>query len=134
MFKNKPIEETLQPSTSTSLIGSGTTIKGDIQCDGDIRIDGVLRGNINSGGKVIIGANGLVEGDIDAVNADVLGKVNGKLMIKSLLNIRDKALINGDIFTGQLQFEPSASFNGSCHMGANVVELNSSVAHAANDH
>ncbi len=135
MFKNKPVEETTQPA-ATSLIGSGTTIKGDIQCDGDIRIDGVLRGNISSAGKVIVGANGMVEGDIEAANADVLGKINGKLMIKSLLNIREKALINGDIYTGQLQFEPSATFNGSCHMGANVVDLksnNSAIANAAND-
>lgn len=135
MFKNKPVEEITQPA-ATSLIGSGTTIKGDIQCDGDIRIDGVLRGNISSAGKVIVGANGMVEGDIEAANADVLGKINGKLMIKSLLNIREKALINGDIYTGQLQFEPSATFNGSCHMGANVVDLksnNSAIANAAND-
>jgi cytoskeletal protein CcmA (bactofilin family) len=127
IFKNKQIEETPAPSpVSTSLIGAGTTITGDIQSDGDIRIDGVLKGNIRSAGKVIVGSNGIVEGDVDANNADVLGKINGKLVIKALLNIRDKALINGDIFTGQLQFEPSATFNGSCHMGANVVDLKSS--------
>ena len=137
MFKNKPIEEVTttvtNSHTATSLIGSGTVITGNIQCDADLRIDGILRGNVTSTGKVIIGANGTVDGDIDANNADILGKVNGKLTIKTLLNIRDKALINGDIFTGQLQFEPSATFNGSCHMGANVVDLKSSSAHAAND-
>lgn len=134
MFKPKSTEETFAPaSAATSLIGSGTSIKGHIQSDGDVRIDGILQGNIKSNGKVIIGANGVVEGDIDAQNADVLGKVNGKLVIKALLNIRDKALINGDIFTGQLQFEPSATFNGSCHMGANVVDLKSTVSNAAND-
>lgn len=133
MFKNKQVEETPAPSpVSTSLIGSGTTITGDIQSDGDIRIDGVLKGNIRSGGKVIIGSNGTVEGDIDANNADVLGKINGKLVIKTLLNIRDKALINGDIITGQLQFEPSATFNGSCHMGANVVDLKSNTSNILN--
>lgn len=126
MFKNKPLEETPVSNAATSLIGAGTVITGDIQSDGDLRIDGVLHGNISSGGKVIIGANGNVEGDIEANHADVLGKVSGKLTIKILLNIRDKAVINGDIFTGQLQFEPSATFNGNCHMGANVVDLKSS--------
>ncbi len=132
MFKNKPLEETPVSNAATSLIGSGTVITGDIQSDGDLRIDGVLRGNISSGGKVIIGANGNVEGDIEANHADVLGKVSGKLTIKILLNIRDKAVINGDIFTGQLQFEPSATFNGNCHMGANVVDLKSSNSSSSN--
>lgn len=138
MFKHKPAEEapvtSYNNNVATSLIGGGTVITGDIQSDGDLRIDGTLHGNINSAGKVIIGANGTVNGDVDATNAEVLGKVNGKLLIKGLLNIRDKALINGDIYTGQLQFEPSATFNGSCHMGANVVDLkHTSVAHAASE-
>ena len=45
-------------STSASLIGAGTTMKGDISSNGDLRIDGTLVGNIHCSAKVVIGANG----------------------------------------------------------------------------
>lgn len=108
-----------------SLIGVGTTIKGDIVSNGDVRIDGVLKGNITGSAKILIGQDGLVEGDIEGQTADILGKVTGKLVIKELLNLRGQALIRGNIHAGKLQIEPTVTFNGQCHMGkeANVVEL-----------
>jgi len=33
--------------------------------------------------------------------------------------------VNGNIYAGKLQVEPSATFNGQCHMGANVVDMTS---------
>lgn len=108
-------------SSSASIIASGTEISGDIICDGDIRIDGVLNGNVNSAAKVILGPDGTVKGDIEAKQADIMGKVRGKIIVTDILNLKGKAQVDGDIYTGQLQVEPSASFNGSCHMGAAAV-------------
>ena len=50
--------------TSTSLIGAGTSMKGDITSNGDLRIDGTLTGNIHCSAKVVIGANGVVHGNL----------------------------------------------------------------------
>ncbi|MGE5109180.1 MAG: bactofilin family protein [Sphingobacteriales bacterium] len=118
--KETPMEQTTKTTTSTSasIIAAGTEITGNIICDGDIRIDGVLNGNVNTAAKVILGPEGTVNGDIEAKQADVMGKVKGKIIIADILNLKGKALIDGDIYTGQLQVEPTASFNGSCHMGA----------------
>ena len=125
MFSSKskeiPMEQVTtktSASTSASIIASGTEISGNIICDGDIRIDGVLNGNVNSVSKVILGPDGTVNGDIEAKQADVMGTVKGKIIIADLLNLKGKAQVDGDIYTGQLQVEPTASFNGSCHMGA----------------
>lgn len=116
---------------ANTIIGAGTRIKGDVISNGDIRIDGILTGNLTAKAKILIGPEGVVEGDINCQQADVLGKVIGKITVKDLLNLRGKASVNGDIFTGKLQIEPTVSFNGHCHMGANIVELNQERAASA---
>jgi len=112
------------PIGSTTIIGAGTSIYGNIESNGDIRIDGTLTGNLTTKAKVLIGPDGVVEGDISGQHADVLGSVHGHLKIKELLQLRGKCIVTGEIHAGKLEVEPTATFNGSCHMGASIVELN----------
>ena len=109
--------------TGTTLISAGTTIKGDISSNSDLRIDGTIIGNINSSAKIVIGNSGVVEGDIFGNNADIVGKTSGTIKVKELLQLRGECVVNGNIYAGKLQVEPSATFNGQCHMGANVVDM-----------
>jgi cytoskeletal protein CcmA (bactofilin family) len=104
--------------SSASLIGAGTSMKGDITSSGDMRIDGSLVGNINCSAKVIIGANGVVQGDISGQQADILGKVSGTIKVKDLLQLKGGSEVNGNLSAAKLQIEPSATFNGECHMVA----------------
>ncbi len=106
--------------SSASLIGAGTSMKGDITSSGDMRIDGTLVGNINCSAKVIIGANGVVEGDISGQQADILGKVSGTIKVKDLLQLKGGSEVNGNLSAAKLQIEPSATFNGECHMIAST--------------
>jgi cytoskeletal protein CcmA (bactofilin family) len=103
-------------STSASLIGAGTTMKGDISSNGDLRIDGTLVGNIHCSAKVVIGANGNVQGDVNGQTADIMGKVTGTIKVKDLLQLKGGSVVNGNIEASKLQIEPTASFNGECHM------------------
>jgi cytoskeletal protein CcmA (bactofilin family) len=119
MFNNKSKSEATEsavPNGSASLIGSGTTLKGDITSSGDLRIDGTLVGNINCSSKIIIGANGVVEGDISGQQADIMGKVSGTIKVKELLMLKSNCQVNGNLYSAKLQIEPAASFNGQCHM------------------
>ena len=119
MFNNKSKSETTEtvvPTGSASLIGSGTSLKGDITSSGDLRIDGTLVGNIICSAKVIIGANGVVEGDVSGVTADIMGKVSGTIKVKELLQLKSNCQVNGNIHSAKLQIEPAANFNGQCHM------------------
>lgn len=102
--------------TSINLVGTGTTIKGEITSSGDIRIDGTLIGQVRSKGKVIVGATGIVEGDIFCQNADISGKIKAKLEVTELLTLKASATITGEIITNKLSIEPGASFSGSCSM------------------
>lgn len=116
--KSKSDNEIVSSSSASgnSLIGAGTTIKGDISSNGDIRIDGTLKGNIFGGAKILIGPDGVVEGDIEGNQADVQGSVSGKIVVKDLLNLRGKAVVKGNIQAVKLQIEPTVTFNGQCHM------------------
>lgn len=115
----------------TTLVSSGTTLKGDISSNSDLRIDGTIIGNITSSSKIIIGASGVVEGDINGNQADITGKVSGNIRAKELLQLRGECVVSGNIYAGKLQIEPSATFNGQCHMGANIVEMNNNDQQAA---
>ncbi|MBK8520244.1 MAG: polymer-forming cytoskeletal protein [Ferruginibacter sp.] len=116
----------------STMIGAGTTITGDMESNGDIRIDGILKGNLKGKAKIIIGTDGVVEGNIEGLQADIMGQVTGTIKVQDLLFLHGKTQVNGDIYAGKLQVEPTAVFNGSCHMGANVVELKKEVANAVN--
>src|SRR5258708_37360823 len=115
--------------TSTSLIGAGTSMKGDITSNGDLRIDGTLVGNIHCSAKVVIGANGVVEGDINGQQADIMGKVTGTITVKDLLQLKGGSTVNGNLKAAKLQIEPAAVFNGECHMTVSNTVASSNGKH-----
>jgi cytoskeletal protein CcmA (bactofilin family) len=128
MFNSKSKSDSYEENVtaSASMIGAGTTLKGDITSNGDLRIDGTLKGNIIGSAKVIIGANGVVEGDIQGQQADIMGKVVGSIKVKDLLQLKNGSLVEGNISAGKLQVEPSATFNGQCHMTTSSASTSSS--------
>lgn len=110
-------EKTNGTGGGTTLIGSGTTLKGDISSNSDLRIDGTIIGNIRSSAKIVIGASGVVEGDIEGNQADIVGKVSGNIKVKDILQLRGDCIVSGNLYANKLQVEPTATFNGQCHMG-----------------
>ena len=121
------------PVGSTTIIGAGAVISGNIESIGDIRIDGILKGNLACRSKILLGPEAIIEGDLIANQADILGKVLGQVKVNDLLHLHGKAVVLGNIQTGKLQIESTASFNGECHMGANIVELNTEMGKAVNE-
>lgn len=107
----------------TNHIGVGTEIEGNILSNGDIRIDGKLKGNLDSKGKLVLGSSGLIEGEIKCKNAVIEGQINGKLNVSELLSLKASSRITGDIVTNKLAIEPGAQFTGNCKMN-NHVEPN----------
>ena len=110
-------------SASINLRGNGTNIVGDIKSNGDVRIDGILTGNISINGKLVVGSTGKIEGNILCQNADISGEINGKINVSELLILKASAKLLGDIITGKISIEPSATFTGTCSMGALVKNL-----------
>lgn len=104
-------------------IKSGTHIEGIIKASGDIRIDGTLKGTLQTEGKLVIGTSGQIDGEIICQNAEVHGSVNGKITVNELLSLKTSCKLLGDIVVGRLSIEPGAQFSGSCVMGNAVKGL-----------
>ncbi|NOQ25524.1 MAG: polymer-forming cytoskeletal protein [Bacteroidales bacterium] len=106
-----------ETTTAINLIGAGTEITGDVNSNGDIRIDGILTGNLKTAGKVVVGETGRVNGEIDCKNSEVLGEIHGKIKVSDLLSLKATSKIFGDILTKKLAIEPGSKFTGNCKMG-----------------
>lgn len=114
---NKSSKNGNSNSPSVNLIGAGTNIEGEVTSEGDIRIDGTIRGTVSSKAKVVIGSTGVVEGNIFSENADISGSVKGNIEVAELLFLKKSSRVDGDIVTSKLVVEAGATFNGSCTMG-----------------
>lgn len=107
-------------NSSINIISEGTVIKGDIIANGDIRIDGELTGSISVKGRLVVGPNGKIVGEIVCNNVEVSGFIKGKVTTSELLNMKSTSKIEGDIIAGKLSVEPGSQFTGTCAMkGAN---------------
>ena len=117
IFANKNQETPAPSAGSTTFIGSGVVLTGDINSSADIRIDGTVKGNVLCSARVLIGTDGAVEGNVDCNQADVMGRIKGNIKAKEVLSLRGTANLIGDIFASKLQMEPTVNFNGRCNMG-----------------
>lgn len=114
-----------------NILGAGTVVKGEIQVNGDFRIDGTLNGNIQCKGKVVVGPTGKIEGEINCQNADFSGDVKATVRVAELLTLKETASFSGEITTGKLAIEPGAKFSGNCKMEQGAKEIQfSSTDHA----
>lgn len=103
-------------NSTVNTISTGTVIKGDITAQGDFRLDGRLEGNIQLNGKLVVGENGHIKGNIVCQNANVIGHVDGNISVKEVLTLHATAVVKGDILINKLAIEPGAAFSGTCRM------------------
>lgn len=116
----KEMDEIVKSST---IIGKGTLIEGNIETAGNISVDGKLIGNLKTKSKVNLGNSSEITGNIVAQNAEVGGYIKGIIEVSELLILKPSAVIDGDIKTGKLKVEEGATINGNCQMGAIVKEI-----------
>ena len=120
MFNKNKAEEANATLRVMNQFGQGTTLNGDITTEGDIRIDGKVNGSVTSKSKTVVGATGIIEGDIYCQNAYIDGRVNGNIEVSELLILSKTAHVMGDITIKKLVVEEGAKFNGRCSMGTTL--------------
>lgn len=116
-----------------SRIESSTKVKGDIQSQGDFRIDGILEGSIKTKGKVVVGKDGKIKGVVSCSNADVEGKISGNLFVSNTLSLRSTSIIDGDVVIGKIIVESGATFNATCSMNKEDNKADFKVVKKPND-
>jgi cytoskeletal protein CcmA (bactofilin family) len=122
------VSSSASSSKEVNVIAKGTLIRGDVISEGDLRIDGELKGTIRSRSKVMVGPEGMVDGDVECVHAEVLGRMKGSLKVQDHLYLRGNARMEGDVLTTHFEMEPSVRFNGKCTM-EDKVELSPVTRH-----
>ena len=110
--------EKQQSGLMFNALTAGSKIVGTITADSDYRIDGLIEGDLNCTGKVVIGEAGKIKGTVNCANAEILGLMEGKIKCSQQLSLRASGKIVGDVQTKTLIVEPGAQFNGTCSMGA----------------
>ena len=105
-----------------NLIAKGTQITGDLTSDGDLRVDGEITGNLDTKGRLVIGASGKIEGEISCKSSEIAGTHKGKLYVAELLSLKASSNVTGDIVTGKLSIEPGAYFAGTCTMSDEIAD------------
>jgi cytoskeletal protein CcmA (bactofilin family) len=106
----------IETTNAINLISAGTSVNGDIDSNSGFRIDGQLKGKMNIKGKVVIGASGMITGDIFCQNLEVSGEVTGNIQAGELVSLKATAKVSGEIITSKLAIEPGAVFTGNCRM------------------
>jgi cytoskeletal protein CcmA (bactofilin family) len=97
MFGNK----SNKPSPIDSLIGAGSTITGNVEFTGGLRVDGCIKGNIKAVGEkpgtLVLSEIAKVEGEIDVGHVVINGTVAGPVRAKEYLELLPKARVTGDV-------------------------------------
>jgi cytoskeletal protein CcmA (bactofilin family) len=114
-------EAPLKKSLPCSLIAENVAVAGDLSSDGEVQLDGALRGDLKVG-RLSLGATGQVEGTIEADTVEVRGRVVGAITAQTV-RLFASAQVDGDITHAQLSIEAGAHFAGrSVKLGQAVQE------------
>jgi cytoskeletal protein CcmA (bactofilin family) len=121
-----------KPSPIDSLIGTGTTIEGDISFAGGLRIDGHVKGNVkatgNKPGTLVVSELAKVEGDIDVAHVVINGTVAGPVRGSEYVELLPKARVTGNVSYKSIEIHVGAIVMGqlayeSPQKSDKVVEL-----------
>lgn len=105
-----------------SVFGKETMVKGDIKCNGSVKIDGSVEGNIAIKENLIAGRQAYIKGNVGCKTAIIGGKIEGNIDTQELLELQTGAQILGDIICKGLIIQEGVFFEGNCRMSQKVKE------------
>lgn len=104
------------PRTIGTLIGSGTTLEGNLAYTGGLRIDGTVKGDVRCATAdacmVVVSELGHVEGEVHAAHLVVSGRITGPVHVTELLELQPKARVTGDVHYRAIEIHQGAVVEG----------------------
>lgn len=100
-----------------SIIGPGMRVTGDCQAEGTLRIEGTVKGTVSAGKAVVVGKDGVVDGDVVTQDAVVGGRVTGSIIAESRLELQATCVVEGEIKARRIKLEEGGKLNGMVHIG-----------------
>ena len=108
--------ETPKPANISGmiLIGKSFVIKGQVSCEGDLYIDGQVEGSVDpKGNRLTIGPEGRLKANVTARAVVVHGKLEGNIQATERVDLKQSAVVFGDIVTQSITIDPGANIKGS---------------------
>jgi cytoskeletal protein CcmA (bactofilin family) len=99
-------------------IGNTTICSGELTFEGTFRIDGRLEGKVRSQGTLIVGEEGIVQGEVQIGTLILNGKIFGNVTASTRAALLGQAVLQGDLRTPQILMEEGVQFNGQCQMAS----------------
>jgi cytoskeletal protein CcmA (bactofilin family) len=99
-----------------TIVGKGSVVEGTLQIEGEIRVDGTVKGKISSTESLTVGNGGVVEADLNTKVAVIGGNVNGHVFASEKIELQSKGVVEGEITTKNLVVEEGAILHGQCNM------------------
>ncbi len=97
-----------------TIVGKGSSIKGDLRVNGFIRIDGDIDGNLETDGAVIVGEKARIRGNLNAKSVIVGGIILGDVTVESNVKLLSSSAVIGNIISRKIQIDNEAIFHGHC--------------------
>ncbi len=115
--ESESLARDIKEGTLTGFVGNGTTLTGEANFKGMLRVDGGLSGRVSSAdGTLIVSTNGKVDANVEVAVAQIFGTVNGDITATKRIEMGRVAKVTGNIQTPALVIEQGALFEGSCRM------------------
>jgi cytoskeletal protein CcmA (bactofilin family) len=114
--ENRDIPISGEIERSESFLGKTVKVKGNISSSDSIHIEGKINGNVEADHKIIIGAQGSVNGKMEAEVVDLYGTAKGEIITKKIMNIHNSAKFEGNINSNKVTIEEGGIFNGNMNM------------------
>jgi cytoskeletal protein CcmA (bactofilin family) len=109
---------------TTSYLGPGLHIKGEITGNEDLKLDSKVEGLVSIGGfRLTVGPSAHLNADIVAREAVISGEVNGDIRACDRIDILKSASVVGDLSTGKIMLEEGAYFSGSVEVGIDNTQI-----------
>ena len=113
----------IPPRAGSTVIAQGITVTGTLRGEGVVQVEGVVDGEFDLTGAVIVAESGLVRGPIKADVVRVAGRVEGSVHAREHMRLEPTGSLEGDVSTASLVVEDGGSLNGRCAMAkAPVLE------------
>jgi cytoskeletal protein CcmA (bactofilin family) len=97
-------------------VGPTANINGDLQCDGIVKIDGILQGSVKTVSNVIISEQGRVDAHIEAENVSVSGQAKGSIVAKGRLEILSTGRVWADVTVSSFLLDDGGKLHGGLKM------------------
>lgn len=109
-------------TAAETVVGPSVKIQGDLNSEGNIRIEGAVMGKVATTQSVHVGEAAVIQADMQAGNAIIAGQVQGNIKVSGNLILQGTAKVHGDIACAILRVEDGALFSGKCNMKGAAVD------------